>query len=292
MKKAITDYGKKLNIPFIGIAPAEPMDELRMRLQKHREMFGITPFEEQKLSKRVNPQETLPDAKSIIVCLFPYGNKEPAPENISRYAAVLDYHQIVMQYLNALCDFIRKREPNAVLMPYTDNGPLADKYLAYRAGLGFYGRNTLILTKEYGSYCFIGYILTNIELEPDQPMEQACKNCNACIEACPGGALSLQNGLNPMRCVSYITQSKAPTEEQLQILSKQNSVYGCDVCQEVCPLNRDVLPTSIAEFSKPLLSRLEKEAIEGMSNKEFKQQYGSFPFSWRGKGTILKNFSK
>ena len=292
MKEKIKAFARELKIEYLGIASAEPMEKLRRILQKSRAKYGITPFEESDLEKRVNPQITLPDAKSIIVCLFPYHNGLDYGDSMSCYARLPDYHVVVMDYLNRICDFIRNEKPECTLMPYTDNGPLADKYLAYLAGLGFYGKNTLLINETYGSFCFIGYIITDLELAPDTLVMQSCDGCNACLQSCPGKALADEHAFCAKRCVSYITQSKQMSEEQERILRMQNSVYGCDICQNVCPHNRNIPVTPIPEFMVPLSESPEKEELLTMSNREFKRKYGNYPFSWRGKNTILKNFGK
>lgn len=292
MKDAILAYAKTLKIEYVGIAPATPDTVLLERLLKRRKNWGVTPFEEADIEIRTDPGKTMPGAKSILVCLFPYENGGGGAQNVSKYARIPDYHQVVMAYLEKICDFIRQRVPDCRLMPFADNGPLADKHLAYLAGLGFWGRNTLLINPKYGSYCFIGYIITDLVLEADVPMVAQCKDCGACANVCPGQAIGADFDFCAARCVSYITQAKEIGEEQREILKKQESVYGCDLCQEVCPYNRDIPKTPIPEFANPLLASLEKDAVKAMSNRAFRRVFCQFPFSWRGKDAILKNFDK
>ncbi len=292
MKEEIIRFANTLDIEYTGIAPASPMEELREILESRRKMHGVTPFEEKDITKRTDPSKTLAGAKSIIVCLFPYFSGLKPEINISKYACVTDYHNVVMERLLKICEFIKKRKDDAKLLPFTDTGPLADKYLAYLAGLGFFGKNTMLINPKYGSYCFIGYIITDLELAPDKPLTISCDDCGACVSSCPGGALSCDTGLCAEKCVSCITQQKEITPEQKEILERQNSVYGCDICQDICPHNREVAMTPIAEFSVSLGESLDKSYLELLSNREFKERFGSFPFAWRGKSAILKNFGK
>ena len=292
MKSSIKAYANKLNIEYMGIVSAEPQRELQKWISVRREKYGVTPFEEQDIRLRTDPGKTLPGAKSVIVCLFPYYHDGNGAENISMYARIPDYHRVVMAYLERICEFIQGIKPNCTLIPYVDNGPLADKYLAYRAGLGFYGKNTLFINPKYGSYCFIGYIITDIALEPDKPMEETCRNCGACMKACPGNAIGEEHDFCAEKCVSYITQAKEITDEQKRILSKQTYVYGCDICQNVCPFNQNISKTPISEFMVPTLASFEEKEIAGMSNREFKHRFSTYPFSWRSKEAILKNFTK
>ncbi|MBD8946299.1 MAG: tRNA epoxyqueuosine(34) reductase QueG [Clostridiales bacterium] len=291
MKEKIKAFAKTLQIEFTGIAPAEPMNELREILQDRRRTFGLPAFEEPDLEKRTVPERTLPGAKSIVVCLFPYYSEHCAAQNLAKFAQIPDYHTVVMERLKKLCGFIKELFPKANLAPFVDTGPLADKYLAFQAGLGFFGKNTLLINEIYGSYVFVGYIVTNLPLEPDTPSDKTCMGCGKCLALCPGRALS-GGGLNAFRCVSYITQLKEADAKQKKILSAQQSVYGCDVCQEVCPHNQDIPQTPIDEWKQPKLTSLEQEKISAMSKREFKRIYKEYPFSWRGKDALLKNFEK
>ncbi len=291
MKEQIRNYAKKLNIDSFGVVSADPMEDLREILLEKRARFGITPFEEEDVELRVNPRKTMEDAQSLLVFLFPYYNGEDGAQNVSKYARIPDYHKVVKEYLEKISDFIINKEPGAKCMCFSDNGPLADKFLAYKAGLGFFGKHTLLISKKYGSFCFIGYIITNLVLSPDTPIEKNCGMCQKCIEACPGGAIK-EEGLCAEKCVSYITQTKQLTEEQKEILESQHFVYGCDICQDVCPYNQKIEQTTLREFSKPVLLDFQKETLEKLSNKAFLKEYGEFPFSWRGKGAVSKNFGK
>lgn len=292
MKEKIKDFAKQLQMEYTGVCEALPMSELKEYIEKRRGKYGVTAFEEESIEKRTDPRLTMKEAKSIIVCLVPYYNASDNAGNLSKYARIPDYHVVVMNRLEKICDFIRKHKKDAKLMPFVDSGPLADKYLAYKAGLGFVGKNSLFINERYGSFVFIGYIITDLLLEPDKPMEKECMDCKACICHCPGGALSGGYDFCAERCISYITQLKSLTEEQKEILSSQSSVYGCDVCQNVCPHNKNLPITPIEEFRTPHLDSLIKDELLVMSNREFRKKYHDFPFSWRGKSTIVKNFVK
>ncbi len=292
MEEKIRLFAKELQIEYTGFVSAAPMMELKERLAIARSAHGITKFEEEDLDKRTVPQLTLAGAKSIIVCLFPYFNGENEAGNLARFARIPDYHQVVTERLEKLCAFIKQEKPDAKFAPFVDSGPLVDRYLAYQAGLGFFGKNRMLINETYGSYVFIGYIITDLSLAPDAPLIKSCNNCGKCVKSCPGGALKDAGEFCAASCVSYITQLKTITDEQEQILHGQPFIYGCDVCQTVCPHNQNIPLTPIAEFQKPLLSELDREALHTMSNREFLKKFQNFPFSWRGKGAILKNFTK
>lgn len=290
MKEKIKNYAKELNIEFTGIAPVERYKELEERIKTRKVKYGLSEFEEKNIEKRVDPTVSFSWAKSIIVCLFPYYTGEDNNANISRYARVPDYHSVAKEKLEKICEFI-KEQKQAQCECFSDVGVLHDRYLAYLAGLGFWGMNTCLINEKYGTYFFIGYIVTDLELLSDKPMDNhQCIKCGKCILNCPGGAIDGDFDIDVNKCVSYITQLKDLTKEQKEILKNQDMVYGCDRCQEVCPYNENVPQTPIAEFYEKRHTKLEKEELLSMSNREFKNKYGDFPFSWRGKGTILKNF--
>ncbi|MBR6729592.1 MAG: tRNA epoxyqueuosine(34) reductase QueG [Clostridia bacterium] len=286
----IKRYAKTLTIPEIGICGAERDGLFALHLKARRGAFPRACFEEKNIEKCVNPALLMPEAKSIIVCLFPYYIKEAPRGNISRYAGVQDYHRVVRDLLLELANFIKSLEPEAVCLPVCDTSPLMDRMLAYRAGLGFFGKNNLLIHPTYGSYCFIGSLITNLSLPSDEPIGRDCGACHACLKACPGGALSENFGFCCEKCVSYITQIKTISAEQKSILNGQKSVYGCDVCQAVCPWNEGIPDTPIQAFYEVPLQSIEKQDIEALSNRGFKRKYADYPFSWCSKETILKNF--
>ncbi len=291
MKEKIRRHAKELNIEYVGVCPVTRYDDLEKRLNYRRQKYGISQFEETDIEKRTNPLLTFPWAKSIIVCLFPYYTGEDTDANVSRYARIPDYHHVAKEKLEKIADYINTSF-GAHTECFADTGVLHDRYLAFVAGLGFYGMNTCLINEKYGTYFFIGYIVTDLELDADLPNEKECMKCGKCIKNCPGRALDTEYNLDVSRCVSYITQIKERLDEQTEILKSQKMIYGCDRCQEVCPHNQNVPKTPIAEFYEKREPKLEKNELLNMSNREFKQKYGAFPFSWRGKGTILKNFDK
>ena len=291
MKELIIDFAKKLNIEFIGVAPVEHYYVLEERIKIRKSKYGLSIFEEHDIKKRVNPHISYPWAKSIIVCLFPYYTGDGANSNISRYARIPDYHTVTKENLEKICDFINKHK-KARCECFSDTGVLHDRYLAYLAGLGFFGLNTCLINEKYGTYFFIGYIVTDLELQMDYPQDKTCAMCRKCVSACPGKAIDGEYHINVQNCVSYITQLKEMTCEQKSILNSQPMAYGCDKCQEVCPHNANPVKTPIREFYQKKLEILSKDELLSMSNREFKEKYSDFAFSWRGKGAILKNFDK
>ncbi len=285
-------YARQLSIPACGVCSAERDELLFERLSRRRERYPLCSFEEADIEKRVNPKLLMPSAQSIFVCLFPYYIGSEKTCNLARFAFVRDYHAVAGQYLENIAAFVRANVPGASCRILCDTDPLSDRQLAYRAGLGFYGKNHMLIHPLFGSYFCIGSLLLDIPLEPDEPSNERCIGCDACIRACPGHALEENFGFHCERCISYITQKKEITDAQAQLLQKQSSVYGCDICQAVCPHNRHVPQTPISEFYIDILSGLSYEQLSSVSGRGFKRLYEAYAFSWCSRQTLLKNFSK
>ncbi len=226
--------------------------------------------------------------KSAIVCLFPYYVEHKDPSNLSRYTWAKDYHLVINEYLKKLIEKLQIMNTDAQFSIHCDTSPLADRYMAYLAGLGFYGKNNCFISPKWGSYVVIGTILTTLELEPDTPLTQSCMGCNRCITACLGQCLG-HDEFKFDTCKSYLTQKKGElTSEEEHIIAKTPLVFGCDVCQEVCPHNKDIPTTPIPEFQS-VEPYIDIDELDSLTNKEFKAKYGHRAFSWRGKKILMRN---
>ncbi|MGG4442962.1 tRNA epoxyqueuosine(34) reductase QueG [Brevibacillus fortis] len=297
-KQSIIDYAKEIGIDKIGFASADPFTTLKERLLVHREKGYESGFEEPDLEKRTNPELLLDGARSLISIALAYPSKlkNPPKSEPGAYRGILcraawgtDYHHVLRYKLDKLTRFIMELEPGARIESMVDTGALSDRAVAERAGIGFVGKNCAIITPEFGSWVYLGELVTNLPLPSDQPIEEGCGDCNICVDACPTGALIQGGQLDAQRCVAYLTQVKdfIPDEFRGKI---GNRLYGCDTCQTVCPKNRRIDNDHHAEFqpdpeiAKPLLIPLLQ-----MSNKEFKEKFGLSSSSWRGKKPIQRN---
>jgi len=297
-KKAIVDYAYSIGIDKIGFASADPFVELKERLEKHREMGYESGFEEPDIEKRVIPERTLAGAKSLISIALAYPSKMANPPKsapgayrgiLSKSAWGTDYHHVLRDKLKKLAQFIQQLEPAAAIESMVDTGALSDRAVAERAGIGFVGKNCALITPEFGSWVYLGELVTNLPLPPDTPVEEGCGECNICVEACPTGALVQGGQLDAQKCVAFLTQVKdfIPDQYRAKI---GNRLYGCDTCQTVCPKNKGKHFAHHTEFTpdpevaKPLLIPLLT-----MTNKEFKEKFGHSSSSWRGKKPIQRN---
>ncbi|MDF2683349.1 MAG: ygaP [Brevibacillus sp.] len=297
-KQSIIAYAKQIGIDKIGFASADPFIELKGRLIEHREKGYESGFEEPDLDKRTQPGLLVEGARSLISIALAYPSKleQPPKSEPGAYRGILcraawgtDYHHVLRDKLDKLTVFIAELEPGARIESMVDTGALSDRAVAERAGLGFVGKNCALITDEFGSWVYLGELVTNLPLPADQPVEEGCGDCNICVDACPTGALVQGGQLNAQRCIAYLTQVKdfIPDEFRAKI---GNRLYGCDTCQTVCPKNRRINMTHHTEFqpdpevAKPLLLPL-----LDMSNKEFKEKFGLSSSSWRGKKPIQRN---
>lgn len=269
---------KSLGISDTGICSAETDTALLKHLPD-----GQTPFVGSAKS-RITPQSILPGAQSVIVCAFHYANPPMDKANISRYAWGMDYHIVVKDYLLRLFESIKARMPEAEGFIFTDSSPLCDKSLAYRAGLGYFGKNSLLIHPKFGSLFFIGGIVTNLPLVPDTPIWGSCGDCSACKDACPA-QLCGEGQLAGYKCISYLQQKKgALTEEEAALICKSGSAWGCDLCINACPKNKLQEKTAIPEFAV-----IDSFLPPDLTESAFKENYRNRAFYWRGYKTIKRN---
>lgn len=299
LKQEIIDYSKSIGIDKIGFTTADVFSELKERLKRQQELGYQSGFEKGTNEERTEPKRLLPEAQSIIsiAMAYPSRMRKDAPKSTKeerrgffcRASWGTDYHDVLRERLKKLEAFIHEKVEGAVTKVMVDTGELSDKAVAERAGVGFVGKNTLLITEEFGSFVYLGELITNIPFIPDSPVEDGCGDCRICVDACPTGAIIEGGQLNAQRCIAFLTQTKdfLPDEFRSKL---GNRVYGCDTCQLVCPKNRKVDFHIHPEFEpeddivkpklKPMLS---------ISNREFKETFGHIAGSWRGKKPIQRN---
>ncbi len=242
-------YAQAIGVDLIGIAPAEadPQGEARLREFIEQGKQGDMHYLED-YKKRVTPQQLLPEAKSIIVIAINYYREvpptPPTEGRIARYAYGRDYHKVLKKILKQLNVFIKNLDPQCQTHLCVDSSPILEKAYAVKAGLGFIGKNTTLITKEFGSFVLLGEILTTLKLEYDQPTDGTCGTCTRCLDACPTRAITAPGQLDARRCISYLTIEHKGEIPQEFHKPMGNLILGCDICQEVCPYNK--------AFAKPL----------------------------------------
>ncbi|WP_417900926.1 tRNA epoxyqueuosine(34) reductase QueG [Bacillus haimaensis] len=298
LKDEIIAFSKEIGIDKIGFASAGVFTGLKERLRVQQENGFQSGFEESDIEKRTNPELLLPRAKSIIAIALAYPSKlKDAPRStredrrgiFCRASWGMDYHHILRDKLQQLEAFIREKQPDASMKSMVDTGELSDRAVAERAGIGWSGKNCAIITPEFGSYVYLGEMITTIAFEPDKPLEDNCGTCNKCVEVCPTGALVQGGQLDSNKCIAFLTQTKGFLAEEYRT-KIGNRLYGCDTCQTVCPENKGMDfhlhpemepdPEIVKPTLKPLLT---------ISNREFKERFERVSGSWRGKKPIQRN---
>lgn len=282
----------EIGFDLVGITAARPMWELAELLEE-RQARGLVPaFVSGNVAARLDPGLLLPGAKSVVMTAINYYNpltEQAAALGLSRSTFGTDYHLVLGAMLEELGQRLQRMDPGLRYYQFVDTGPLLERELARRAGLGWFGKNASLITPEYGSWVFLGGLLVNRELEEDRPLQKDCAHCTACLKACPSGALEEPYLVNPHRCLSYLTQKKGfltgAEREQLG-----GRVYGCDACQAACPVNQKTAQaTKHRDFRPDWPEDLSLAQLALMDNRTFRRLFGQSALAWRGKSNLKRN---
>jgi epoxyqueuosine reductase len=274
----------ELGFSKVGIVPADALTDeaARLRAWLDRGYHATMGWMERTFDRRTDPRLVLPGAKSVVAVALNYdtpGRHSDAPDagKISRYAWGDDYHDVLGDKLAALLEWVKAEVPGAEGKVCVDAQPAMDKAWAVRAGFGWIGKHSNLITREYGSWVFLGELLLDIALDfdADGPMADHCGNCTACLEACPTGAIVEPYVVDARRCISFTTiESKCDDPE----LPTDGWIFGCDVCQDVCPWTRFRKPTEEPRFSpREGVIELPLASVEAMTPEEFRERFAGSP---------------
>lgn len=298
LQQELRDFAASIGVDKIGFTTAAPFVDLKHLLKQQQELNYQSGFEEENIELRTEPTLLLEEASSIIAIAVAYPSRmENAPTGkkgerrgiFCRASWGTDYHTVLREKLKEIEDFLVERVPGIKCRSMVDTGELVDRAVAERAGIGWSGKNCSIITPEFGSYVYLGEMITNIPFAPDEAIEDQCGDCTLCIDVCPTGAIVQGGQLDSHRCVAFQTQTKGflPDEFREKI---GNRIYGCDTCQTVCPKNKGKKNWLHAAFEpEPELAKPLLAPLLSMTNKEFKSQFGHMSGSWRGKKPIQRN---
>ncbi|MGT2933384.1 tRNA epoxyqueuosine(34) reductase QueG [Streptococcus catagoni] len=295
VKAEIIKLANDIGISKIGFTTADDFDYLEKSLRLAQEEGRTSGFEHKNIEERIRPKLSLSSAKTIISIAVAYPHKLPfAPEktNFKRGKLTpnswgLDYHYVLQDKLNRLAQGIEKLSENFEYKGMVDTGALVDTAVARRAGIGFIGKNGLVISKEYGSYMYLGELITNLEIEPDQPVDYDCGDCTRCLDACPTSCLIGDGSMNAKECLSFQTQDKGMMALQYRKKIK-TVIYGCDICQIACPYNKGISNPMASEID-PELAQPELIPFLELSNTTFKEKFGKVAAAWRGKNILQRN---
>jgi epoxyqueuosine reductase len=297
LSERIKSKALELGIHKIGIARAEPLAAEGERLKEWlgRGYQASMQWMEKNVEKRTDPRLIVPGARSVISIAVNYytpveHSSEGTDGKISRYAWGDDYHIHVTKRIQMLFDCIKQWEPGSEGRYYVDTGPVMDKVWAARAGLGWQGKHTNLITKEYGSWVFLGEIITTLELEPDTPMEDFCGTCTACIDACPTDAIHEPYVVDSQRCISYLTIEHRGEIARSLGEKFDRWVYGCDICQDVCPWNRFRQNTEHSEYTpRPFNIAPKIDELIALPQEEFSRRFKNSPIKRTKREGIIRN---
>ena len=307
-RERILERARELGFDRVGIAPAGTPDHedwFREWLERgwHGEMGWMA--REDTVRRRLSLEDALTGCRSLIVVALNYaddapagpppGADDPLAPVVARYARGRDYHATFEDKLEALAETVREIDPDAGVKPYVDYGPVLEREHARRAGIGWLGKNTVLIDPELGSWLLLGELLTTLELPADEPFTaDRCGSCTRCLEACPTDAIRGPRKLDARRCISYLTiELEGPIPEELRPMVG-NRVFGCDICQEVCPWNRDapagdepdlepgrpVAFDSMVDWAEELLA---------LDEEGFRANYGDTALERPGREAMLRN---
>ncbi|MGE8003721.1 tRNA epoxyqueuosine(34) reductase QueG [Lysinibacillus sp. NPDC093216] len=298
LQREFVAYAMSIGVDKIGFTTAAPFTELKNRLRRQQELGYQSGFEESDIEKRTEPLQLLEGAESIVAIAVAYpsrmqnapvGKKGARRGIFCRASWGIDYHTALRERLKLLSAWLEERIEGVRIESMVDTGALVDRAVAERAGIGWSGKNCSIITPEFGSYVYLGELITNIPFAPDKPMEDECGDCRLCLDVCPTGALIEGGQLDSQRCIAFLTQTKGmlPDEFRTHI---GNRLYGCDTCQTVCPKNKGKINWMHEEFKPdPELAKPLLVPLLTISNRDFKEKFGHVSGSWRGKKPIQRN---
>jgi epoxyqueuosine reductase len=295
----IKKWASQLGFQYCGIARAVYLEEdaRRLELWLSKGMQGTMHYMDNYFDLRVDPRKLVPGAKSVITLLlnyFPEKFQRPDAPKISKYAYGKDYHEVIREKLKKFLASISKEIGEVHGRGFVDSAPVLERTWAQRSGLGWVGKNGNLITKQSGSYFFIATLITDLELEYDDPFaKDYCGTCTKCIDACPTDAILPEKVVDGSKCISYFTielkEMLIPEEMKGRF---ENWMFGCDICQDVCPWNRFSKPTDEIEFTPlPEILNLSSSQWEAMTEETFKKIFKTSPLSrskWKGIRRNLK----
>jgi epoxyqueuosine reductase len=280
----VTQKAKAIGFDLVGFAKAEILEAESEHLQKwiDKNFQAGMDYMSKNFDKRNDVKKILPDAKTVISLGLNYYtpssySEEEFKGKISRYAWGKDYHLIIWAMLDELEEELKKINPEFESVSYVDTGPVMDKAWSVRAGIGWLGKHTNVINREIGSWFFIANIITNIEFEYSEQIPDFCGNCTACLDACPTNAIVQEYIVDASKCISYLTiENKKAISEELKG-NFDNWLFGCDICQDVCPWNQKFSVETLLKDFQPQNKELDLDEVIKMNEEEFKERFKNSP---------------
>lgn len=290
-KKNISKWSQESGFISIGFTSAQAVDGLAQVLEERAKLELATPFEHKEIEPRVDPRAVWQDCRTVMALAYPLpytGAPQEGEGVIARSAVGEDYHRVLRQSVNQLMETMLTNGWTGTFRGQVDTGPLVERALAVRAGIGWIGRNQQLIIPDCGSFVALALLLLDQEIPADRPLLDQCGTCQRCVEACPAHILG-KEPFAAKQCVSYLTQSKELlSPEECKSLGLR--VFGCDTCQEVCPHNRKRLEEEQAVSALfPLRQGVELLETLSLTKGEFRKRFQGTAAGWRGKGVLQRN---
>ncbi len=292
LTRRIKTEASRLGFDAVGCAPAAAAPDERLKRWLELGYQGQMAYMERNQDKRLDPGLVLEGARTILSLALNYRHDyrlpydDPSRGAVSRYASGDDYHDVIRERLEDLLGAIQALAPAARGRCYVDTGPVMDKHWAVQSGLGWLGKHSNVLSKQAGSWFFLGEILLDIELEYDLPVPDHCGTCTRCIEACPTEAIVAEGVVDSRRCISYLTIELREDIPEALRESMGNLIFGCDICQDVCPWNSKAPLSTVAQFAPREVNRAPSlKELSRLTPEEFSRRYRKSPIKrskWRG----------
>jgi len=291
--KKVKSHAQRLGFDFCGIAAARRLDEDAYRLENWLKAGhqGAMQYMENHFELRVDPARLVPGARSVITLLknyYPSARQQPDAPGISKYAFGKDYHEVIRSQLNELLAVLRDEIGEIQGRGFVDSAPVLERAWAVNSGLGWVGKNGNLINRSSGSFFFIATLITDLDMEPDAPFQgDYCGTCTRCIDACPTGAILPGPVVNGSQCISYYTiELKDALLPATQEGKFGKWIFGCDVCQDVCPWNRFSKPHQEPAFAPiPAILNLSTQDWQDLTEEEFKRLFQHSPLKrskWKG----------
>lgn len=293
----IHDLARKCGFDYCGISKAQELSNDAIQLEKwlNNGYHGKMKWMENHFEKRINPTKLVPDSKSVISLLYNYypeTNFDDQKLKISKYAYGKDYHFVIKSKLKEFMSLIQDEIGQVSGRVFVDSAPVLDRAWAAKSGLGWIGKNSMLITKQKGSFYFIAEIIIDLELIPDNPTTDHCGSCRACIDACPTDAIIDNKVIDSNKCISYLT---IELKEQIPSSFKDKMegwAFGCDICQDVCPWNRFSTPNKDEQFqSHPKLKELHKNEWTELTEEVFRDVFKKSALKRAGYMKFSKNLT-
>ncbi|WP_342450940.1 tRNA epoxyqueuosine(34) reductase QueG [Aridibaculum aurantiacum] len=293
----IKQWAKDLGFDICGIAKAQKLDNDAKRLEQwlNQGMHGSMQYMENHFDLRVDPTRLVPGAKSVITLLmnyYPSQQQAAGAPKVARYAFGKDYHEVIRAKLKVFLQNMKAQFGDVEGRGFVDSAPVLERSWATKSGLGWIGKNGNLINKQAGSFFFIATLITDLEVEPDDPFaKDFCGSCTRCIDSCPTGAILPGKVVDGSKCISYYTielkDLLIPEEQKGKF---KDWMFGCDICQEVCPWNRFSKPNLIPEFTPiPEVLNLKKDEWEELTEEKFKEIFRHSPLKRSKYAGIRRN---